>query len=99
AAYKGLSAFKRDAKFSTWLYRIAINKCTDLLRARRPGMRSLDDTEAGDDQTTWEPATGETPEWELERVELAWELDHAIAALPHLYRESFVLRHIEDLDY
>ena len=97
AAFKSLASFQFDAKFSTWLYRIAVNKCTDALRARRPTV-SLDET--GDDgQTAWETADEETPQWELEQVELAWELDKGIQALPHLYRESFVLKHIEGLGY
>jgi RNA polymerase sigma-70 factor (ECF subfamily) len=96
AAFKSLASFQFDAKFSTWLYRIAINKCTDALRARRPTV-SLDGT--GDESAAWEPADEETPQWELEQVELAWELDKGIQALPPLYRESFVLKHIEGLGY
>lgn len=100
AAFKALPGFRLDSKFSTWLYRIAINKCTDWLRARHPEVQSLDDDGRDDDsRATIEPATEETPDWELERVELAWELDQAIEALPRLYREAFVLRHIEDLGY
>ena len=95
SAYKALSGFQFDAKFSTWLYRIAVNKCTDLLRARRPGTVSLDD-EAG---AIWEPADYDTPQRSLEQGELAWELDQSIQALPPLYRESFVLRHVEGLGY
>ena len=97
AAFKSLASFQFDAKFSTWLYRIAVNKCTDALRARRPTI-SLD--EAGDESTAaWVTADDETPHWELEQMELAWELDKGIQALPHLYRESFVLKHIEGLGY
>ena len=94
AAYKALSRFQSDSKFSTWLYRIAVNKCTDSLRARRPDI-SLDAT--GDESSVaW---NDETPHWAFEQAELAWELDKGIQALPHLYRESFVLRHIEGLGY
>lgn len=94
AAYKALSRFQSDSKFSTWLYRIAVNKCTDSLRARRPDI-SLDAT--GDESAVaW---NDETPHWAFEQAELAWELDKGIQALPHLYRESFVLRHIEGLGY
>jgi len=98
AAFKGLSRFQSDSKFSTWLYRIAVNKCTDSLRARRPQDVSLD---AADDESAavWETADEETPEWKIEQAQLAWELDKGIQALPHLYRESFVLRHIEGLGY
>ena len=98
AAYKALSRFQFDSKFSTWLYRIAANKCTDALRSRRPENISLN---GGDDESSiaWETANEETPHWELEQAELAWELDTAIQALPQLYRESFVLKHIEGLGY
>jgi len=98
SAYKALAGFQFESKFSTWLYRIAVNKCTDALRARRPDTVSLD---AGGDESAaaWETADEETPHWEFEQAELAWELDTAIQALPYLYRESFVLKHIEGLGY
>jgi RNA polymerase sigma-70 factor (ECF subfamily) len=98
AAFTSLSSFQFAAKFSTWLYRIAVNKCTDALRARRPTVR-LD--EIGDEDTppAWQATDEDTPEWELEQVELAWELDQGIQALPHVYREAFVLKHIEGLGY
>ena len=98
AAYKAVGSFQSDAKFSTWLYRIAVNKCKDALRARRPGTISLDATGDGGG-AAWEPADDETPHWKLEQVELAWELDQGIQALPPLYREAFVLRHVEGLGY
>jgi RNA polymerase sigma-70 factor (ECF subfamily) len=96
AAFTSLSSFQFDAKFSTWLYRIAINKCTDALRARRPTV-SIDETV--NEGLEWAIADEDTPQWELEQIELAWELDKEIQALPHLYRESFVLKHIEGLGY
>ncbi len=97
SAYRALSGFQFGSKFSTWLYRIAVNKCTDALRARRP-TESLD---ASDERgaTVIEPADEETPHWELEQSELAGELDRAVQELPAIYRESFVLRHIEGLGY
>ncbi|MBT8281312.1 MAG: RNA polymerase sigma factor [Muriicola sp.] len=43
-AYKSLKTFKGDAKFSSWLYRIAYRKCLDRLKKekRRPGAGSLE---------------------------------------------------------
>jgi RNA polymerase sigma-70 factor (ECF subfamily) len=98
AAYRSLGRFHFESKFSTWLYRIAVNRCTDVLRARRLETVSLDATDERG-AVVWGVADEETPLRELEQAELAWELDRAIQALPPLYRESFVLRHVEGLDY
>ena len=76
-----------------------MNKCTDALRARRPAHGVARRQRRRKRRRRWEVADEETPHWELEQVELAWELDAGIQALPHLYRESFVLRHVEGLGY
>src|SRR6201988_4254061 len=34
-AFRALSGFKGDAKFSSWLYRIALNLCRDWMRKER----------------------------------------------------------------
>src|SRR4026209_1426765 len=34
-AYRGLGTFKKDARFSSWLYQISLNVCRDRLRRRR----------------------------------------------------------------
>jgi RNA polymerase sigma-70 factor (ECF subfamily) len=34
-AYRGLGTFKREARFSSWLYQIALNVCRDRMRRRR----------------------------------------------------------------
>src|SRR4030095_13557983 len=34
-AYRGLGTFKREARFSSWLYQIALNVCRDRIRRRR----------------------------------------------------------------
>ena len=98
SAYRALSGFQFGSKFSTWLYRIAVNKCTDALRTRRHPTESLDASDENGPAAT-EPADEETPHWELEQSELADELDRAVHELPAIYRESFVLRHIEGLGY
>jgi RNA polymerase sigma-70 factor (ECF subfamily) len=44
SAYKNIRRFRQDAKFSTWLYRIAVNHCISRNRRRPQGIPiSLDD--------------------------------------------------------
>ena len=33
--YRGAPAFRGDARFSTWIYRVLVNSCYDMLRRRR----------------------------------------------------------------
>jgi RNA polymerase sigma-70 factor, ECF subfamily len=44
SAYKNIKRFRLEARFATWLYRIAANQCISRLRQRPPGLHiSLDD--------------------------------------------------------
>jgi RNA polymerase sigma-70 factor (ECF subfamily) len=44
SAFKNIRRFRRDSRFSTWLYRIAVNHCISRLRRRPSGVHySLDD--------------------------------------------------------
>jgi len=40
-AYKNLSSFKGDSKFSTWIYRIAYNTCLDRLKKQKRQQRTV----------------------------------------------------------
>lgn len=97
SAFKSLSTFRADSKFSTWLYRIATNKCKDWLRAKRPGLgpQDVDIDEALDIQVMDE----QTPERLLSQQQVAQELEQSIQRLPPLYREAFVMKHVEGMSY
>jgi RNA polymerase sigma-70 factor (ECF subfamily) len=97
AAFKALSSFRADSKFSTWLYRIASNKCMDWLRVKRPGQGQYDVD--ADEQLDLHIAEDRTPEDLLSQQQVAEELDQAIQRLPPLYREAFILKHVEGLSY
>ncbi|MEC4888551.1 MAG: sigma-70 family RNA polymerase sigma factor [Nitrospira sp.] len=97
AAFKSLPSFRADSKFSTWLYRIAANKCTDWLRAKRPG-QGQQDVDI-DEVLDIDVSEGRTPERLLSQQQVAQELEQAIQRLPPLYREAFVLKHVEGLSY
>ncbi len=49
-AYRGLSGFRGEATFSTWLMQIALNVCTTHMRskqARRSWHKTIEDTQLG----------------------------------------------------
>src|SRR5437588_10693002 len=49
-AYRGLDGFESRANFGTWIYRIALNRCYDLLdrRKSRPMIQPPEDPDARD---------------------------------------------------
>jgi len=98
SAWRNLPQFRAEARFSTWLYRIATNKCTDWLRSHRKREEIRDGEEDGPDLNNLvvDPTN---PEQELSRKQVAQSLEQALQDLPVLYREPFVLKHVEGLSY
>ena len=99
-AYRGLGSFREDARFGTWIYRIATNLCRDHYDSRTARWdrkrTSLEDLgPAGMDP----PASGTRPDEDAERNEMARDFDEAVRALDGKYKEAFLLRHHEDLGY
>ncbi len=98
-AYKNIRRFRQDAKFSTWLYRIAVNHCVSQARQRPPGLHvSLDS-----DDATAAPAqqlrTGETQEGELLRAENRTRVHTALSFLPPEQRAVIELKFFQELTF
>lgn len=91
SAYTDLKNFRYNAKFSTWLCSILLNKCRDHLRSRK-NLVSIDDTP---DIASLKA----NPEEETSKKQLADKVQTALNKLPEDYREAVVLKHIEGLDY
>jgi RNA polymerase sigma-70 factor, ECF subfamily len=96
-AYRALSGFKREARFSSWLYQIATNLCRDRLRRRKTrAMVSLEALEeAGPVMIETRPGAHERL---LER-DLAQAVRRAIHALPEEQREVVILKEYQDLTF
>jgi RNA polymerase sigma-70 factor (ECF subfamily) len=80
------------ARFSTWLTRIAVHEALARVRERRR-LELLGD--ADEDSTMATPEPG--PEERAGSGELRKFLEHAVDALPEVFRSTFVLRSIENL--
>lgn len=101
-----LKGFRADAKFSTWLVRIATNHALLILRkrARRNEQplggdysRSDDDDDAPLPNPQFIAAWRETPDQLAARRETQQALQDALAELGEKYRVVFLLRDVEGL--
>ena len=102
-AYRGLKAFRMDAKFSSWMYRIAVNVCKNKLasRAWRDGKshRDLESIEAEGLSASSPETLAPSPAQELDAKSKRARIEAAIARLPDEQRELVVLRDVEGRSY
>ncbi|MBS1827855.1 MAG: RNA polymerase sigma factor [Acidobacteria bacterium] len=99
-AYEHLDGFQGNAKFYTWLVRIAVNESLMKLRKRKSDRTvSLDEpAENGDEPMVREIAVWDgNPEQQYSSDELRAILDKAIANLKPAFRTVFLLRDVEEL--
>ncbi len=91
SAYLHLHQFQGEARFASWLTRIAVNQA--LAHARKTAR--LAESELAPEQ---EPVSeSQTPEEQVSARELSRVLEDACDALPDIYRAVFVMREIEGL--
>lgn len=95
-AFRGLHQFRREARFRSWLTRIAINEALQRLRKQKDSVASLDEaSETDEDWMAREVSDwGPNPEQSLLADELRQVLEDTVLALPARYRVVFVLRDI-----
>jgi len=91
-----LDQFRGDAAFTTWMHRVAVNACYDLLRKRKrqPMLRMVTDDEADRTDDLGPPVSDPADA-------VAGEID-VVRALAHVaedFRVVLVLADVEDLPY
>jgi len=93
--------YEANGRFSTWLWRIALNLCYDELRRRqRRGESSLDDA-GGEGAAVMEAfvASEGAPDKSLAERERGELVRQTLMSLPEMYRTVLVLRHFENLKF
>ena len=104
-AIKGLSKYRHQKKFSSWLYRIAHNLIIDTVRKeKREKIISLE-TKVNESQGESRllkdtiPDKRYLPHHHLERKELRKRLEEALESLPFEQRQVFILREQAQLPF
>ena len=96
-AYRALGGFKREARFSSWLYQIATNLCRDRLRRRRTrGTVSLEGLEETG-PVIMDPRPG--ADERLLQLDLGRVVRRAVEALPEEQRVVVILKEYQELTF
>jgi RNA polymerase sigma-70 factor, ECF subfamily len=100
-AYKSLERFELRANFSTWLYRIAVNRTLDFLNARKTQMQTrdtyqiADNPDSGENNQVQVPASTPGPDRLLLSAEMKRKIAGAMGLLTPAERVAFTMRHME----
>ena len=92
AAWRGLPQFRGDCRFSTWLYRIAINEALDFLRKKKQATQVSADDEPG-------IASRLLADEYFDGDEIQAHLQEAVALLPDVQRTVFTLKYFDNMKY
>lgn len=104
-AWRGLSGFDGEVRFSIWLHRIAKNAAISELRKEKAGKRaqkplSLDAPIQGHDELTLDaPARDPDPGDRVDQLDFAERVRRAVAELPEEFREAVLLRDLRGMGY
>jgi RNA polymerase sigma-70 factor (ECF subfamily) len=97
--FKQIDTFREEAKFSTWLYRVAVNHCKNRIKylARRFDKARDELDEQGTNGTPIGAPLPDAPDRALEGAQMEKLMQDAIAGLEEDQRIVVVLRDVEDL--
>lgn len=90
--YQHRARYRAGARFSTWMFQIALNLARD--HARRVRRRPTDSLEDAP-----EPSTAQTPRREVVAAEAAAAVRAAVGELPDDLREAVLLSEFQDLSH
>src|SRR5213592_4314569 len=98
-AFRALPGFRGQAKFSSWLYRIALNLCRDWIRRQRraPVMQASEGVDLVD--LVSEQGPSESVEELVARQELSAIVEQAMTLLPEEQRTAIILKEYHGMTF
>ena len=98
-AFRALPGFKGQAKFSSWLYRIALNLCRDWIRRQRraPVVQMPEGVDPG--ELAAERGPVESIEDLVGRRQLSAVVEEAMALLPEEQRTAIILKEYHGMTF
>jgi RNA polymerase sigma-70 factor (ECF subfamily) len=98
-AYRALGGFKGQAKFSSWLYRIALNLCRDWIRRERraPVMQAPEGVDII--ELAGEATPSESIEDLVTRRQLGRAVGKAMSLLPEEQRTAIIMKEYHGLTF
>jgi RNA polymerase sigma-70 factor (ECF subfamily) len=101
--FEKMDTFKGEASLSTWIYRITVNTCIDMLRKRKTGMSvTLEDGLNYNERMQENSISSHLPDSPFDTTyqgELRKAIKEAFMKLSPEHRSTLVLREIEGLSY
>ncbi|MYA95712.1 MAG: sigma-70 family RNA polymerase sigma factor [Nitrospinae bacterium] len=97
-AYIALPRFRGDARFSTWVYRIAVNHCRDYLKRGGPLPLELSEEKIADAPAP-EDKDAQDALRETQERRASEELQELLSQLPEKHRRILVMRELEGMSY
>jgi RNA polymerase sigma-70 factor (ECF subfamily) len=98
-AYRALPGFKGQAKFSSWLYRIALNLCRDWIRRQRRAPVSQLPEDADATELAAETGPVESIEDLVARRELSAIVEEAMSELSEEQRTAIILKEYHGMTF
>ena len=98
-AYRALPGFKGQAKFSSWLYRIALNLCRDWIRRQRRAPVSQLPEDVDIAELTADAGPVESIEDLVARRELSAIVGHAMKELSEEQRTAIILKEYHGMTF
>jgi RNA polymerase sigma-70 factor (ECF subfamily) len=98
-AYQSLGNFKGEARFFTWLYRIAINTAISLKRKQKPVLALRTGTADTGNTEPLDASESSRPEHAMEQAEQGRRIRTALNQLSAEHRTVLVLKDIEGQKY